>query len=177
MFFRLYRLPALRSLRNVEKKKQKSHSVSPDTCPRSARRVGGRDNAPSLVDMHNTRRLAPQEQLAQRAGTEMHRGVADIVHAVRVPGAGRVLCRAVRHAVRQALEARQTRSGRRAAAAVVRVQQSARFRKRRGRRRRRRTGQRESGGYDRRFAHTNGSESSSSPVLDAHFTRVHAECI
>lgn len=75
----------------------------------------------------------------------MHRSVADIVHAVRVPGARRVLRRAVRHAVRQALETQETRPGRRngrvqqAAAAVVRLQQSARFRKQRGR------GQRELG--------------------------------
>jgi len=41
-----------------------------------------------------------QEQLAERAGTEMHRSVADIVHAVRVPGAGRVLYRTIRYAIR-----------------------------------------------------------------------------
>lgn len=68
----------------------------------------------------------------------MHRSVADIVHAVRVPGAGRIFRRAVRHAVRQALEAQETRPGRRdgqrgavqavqqVAGPVVRVQQSAR---------------------------------------------------
>jgi len=41
-----------------------------------------------------------QEQLAERAGTEMHRSMANIMHAVRVPGTGRVLYRAVRHAIR-----------------------------------------------------------------------------
>lgn len=65
----------------------------------------------------------------------MHRSVADIVHVVRVPGSGRVLCRAVWHAVRQTLEAQQTRPGRRAdetagrrpvQRVAVRFQQSAR---------------------------------------------------
>jgi len=41
-----------------------------------------------------------QEQLAERAGTEMHRSVADIVHAVRVLGTGRVLHRAIRYEIR-----------------------------------------------------------------------------
>jgi len=40
-----------------------------------------------------------QEQLAERSGTEMHRSVANIMHAVRVPGAGRVLYRAIWHAI------------------------------------------------------------------------------
>lgn len=93
-----------------------------------------------------------QEQLAERAGTEVHRGVADLVHAVRVPGAGRVLRRAVRHAVRQALEAQQTRPGQRRGrrpraarrvrqTAVLRVQQGARHGQQRGRRRRRESGE------------------------------------
>lgn len=41
-----------------------------------------------------------QEQLAERSGTEMHRSVANIMHAVRVPGAGRVLYRTIWHAIR-----------------------------------------------------------------------------
>jgi len=41
-----------------------------------------------------------QEQLAERSGTEMHRSVANIMHAVRVPGTGRVLYRAIWHAIR-----------------------------------------------------------------------------
>lgn len=79
----------------------------------------------------------------------MHRSVADIVHAVRVSGVGRVLHRAVRHAVRQALAAQETRPGRRrgqqqASAAIVRGQPSARGVRRQ--RRRRRRGRRQSGG-------------------------------
>lgn len=97
----------------------------------------GDDNLP----MGEKKKRCPQEQLAERAGTEVHRSVAVVVHAVRVPGAGRVLHRAVRHAVRQALAAQETRPRRRqVGACAVRFQQSAR--------RRRRLGQREFGGYN-----------------------------
>lgn len=68
--------------------------------------------------------------------------MAVVVHAVRVPGAGRVLHRTVRHAVRQALAAQETRPGRRqVGVCAVRFEQSAR--------RRRRLGQREFGKYNR----------------------------
>lgn len=72
-----------------------------------------------------------QEQFAGRVGTEVHRSVAAVVHAVRVPGAGRILRRAVRHAVRQALEAHRTRPGRRGRVSgpqAVRLQQGSRRR-------------------------------------------------
>jgi len=41
-----------------------------------------------------------QEQLAERAGTEMYRSLANIMHAVRVPGASRVLYRVIWHEIR-----------------------------------------------------------------------------
>jgi len=49
-----------------------------------------------------------QEQLAKCTRAEMYRSLATVMHAVCVFGAGRVLCCAFWHAIRQALAAQKT---------------------------------------------------------------------
>lgn len=68
-----------------------------------------------------------QHKLARRAWAEVYRGVVDIVHDIRVPGADGVLCSAVRYPIRQELESTASRPApsrlRRAACAAASTHQ------------------------------------------------------